>query len=332
MRIPKTRARAAVAAVACAVIAAGGLFLANASAAVLPPVQNTTGEAGWFVQHWGNWHIRDAHATFKITPAMESLDIASASPSAYPGAVGVELCDPEDNYSAQLGATFIGGQFELLAAHGTLNASVTGNDPCVQDGVIVTKPSDPAVQLAGAVTYAFGPGKGDAIWTGPASETDIATEAADPVTYVVPANRVQPSAEQVPLAVGDTVTLDLYYSPATLHGFDALQFTTDVWSASGVFLGEDQYTDRHVRPQSFFEGAIGADNNNAPSLTAPAQLPLVSFSDATFTNYNKSAVNKLNGGWGLTEAQTVNGASQVTLTPGAPAGNAFSIVEGSASS
>lgn len=329
MRIPRARARAAVAAGACAVIAAGGLFLANAGAAVLPPVQNTTGEAGWFVQHWGNWHIRDAHATFKITPAMMHLD--SAAGSSYPGGVGPELCDPDDGYSAQLGVTFVGGQFEVLAAHGNLDASVTGNDPCVQNGVIVTSDSadGTAVQLAGSVKYLS---DNDPIWSAPASPVNIGVVPGDPEVWAVPVNRGQPSAEQVPLAVGDTVTLDLYYSPTTVHGRNSLQFTSDVWSASGAFLGEDQYTDSHVRPQQFFEAAVGADNTGAPGLTAPAQLPLVSFSDATFTNYNKSAVNKLNGGWGLTEAQTVNGASQVTLTPGAPAGNAFSIVEGSASS
>ena len=123
----------------------------------------------------------------------------------------------------------------------------------------------------------------------------------------------------------------LYYSPTTVHGYDSLQFTTDVYSASDVFLGEDQYTDSHVRPQNFFEAAIGADNTGAPTLTAPAVLPLADFTTATFTNYNKSAVDKLNGGWGLTQAQTINGASQVTLTPTTAVGNSFSIDEGSAS-
>ena len=333
MRMTKRGARGAVAATALAVIAAGALFLANAGAAVLPPVQNTAGEAGYYVQHWNNWHIRDAHATFAVTGAMMHLNGAAGS---FPGAVGVELCDPDDGYSAQLGVTFVGGQFEILAAHGNLDtATLPGNDPCVQNGVIVTKdsPFDAAVQLAGSVSRKA---TNSPIWSSPAGVEDLATPATTPPdpaggVWAVPVNRSQPGAEQVPLALGDVVTLDLYYNPTSSHGLNSLQFTTDVYSAGGAFLGEDQYTDGRVRPQNFFEAAVGADNTGAPALTAPADLPLVNFSDATFTNYNKSAVDKLNGGWGLTQAQTVNGASQVTLAPTSAVGNSFSVLEGSAS-
>jgi hypothetical protein len=313
-------ALAAAATAAIAISAAG-----TADAAILPPVQNQTGEAGYYVQHWDNWHIRDAHATFKITAAMEALN----HDATFPGAVGVELCDPDNGYTAQLGVTFIGNQFEILAAHGNLDTTSTGQDPCVQNGVIVTQDSNAgtAVQLAGAVTYKS---NNSAIWSAPASPVNIGAATGDPVTWVVPNNRNQPSAEQAGLTVGDTVTLDLYYNPTSSHGKNSLQFTTDVSSATGAFLGENQYTDSKVKPQQFFEAAIGADNNGAPTLTAPATLPLVSFTDATFTNYTKSAVNKLNGGWGLTEAQTVNGASQVTMTPTTAVGNTFSIFEGSA--
>jgi hypothetical protein len=334
VRIRLKRPRAVIAAGALAVIAAGGLFLANAGAAVLPPSQNLTGEAGYYVQHWNNWHIRDAHAVFAITPAMEDLNQTLVT-STYPGAIGVELCDPDNGYSAQLGLTFIGGQFELLAAHGSLDTSSTGQDPCVQNGVIVTGDSntEAAVQLAGATTFAAGGDVGGKIWaTTPADPENIGTEPTDPTTWALPVNRSQPTAEQVKLAVGDVVTLDLYYNPVTSHGYNSLQFTTDVYSSSGVFLGEDQYTDGRVRPQNFFEAAIGAANNNAPALTAPAVLPLVDFTTATFTNYNKSAVDKLNGGWGLTQAQTINGASQVTMTPTTAVGNSFADLEGSASS
>lgn len=304
-------------------------FAMGAGATVLPPTQNTTGEAGYYVQHFNNWHIRDAHATFKVTAAMMHLN--TAGPSTYPGAVGVELCNPTDGYSAQLGVTFLGGQFEILAAHGNLDTTtLPGNDPCVQNGTIVTQDSlhDAAVQLAGKTTFLVG---GTPIWTPTAVPVNIGVTTGDPVTWVVPNNRNQPSAEQVPVAVGDTVTLDLYYNPTAVHHENSLQFTTDVFGPGGAFLGENQYTDGHVHAQNFFEAAIGADNNGAPALTAPAVLPLVSFSDATFTNYNKSAVNKLNGGWGLTEAQVINGASQVTMTPTSFAGNTFAINEGSAS-
>jgi hypothetical protein len=247
----------------------------------------------------------------------------------FPGAVGVELCDPDNGYSAQLGVTFIGNQFEILAAHGNLDTSSTGQDPCVQNGVIVTQDNNggAAVQLAGSVDYKS---DNDPIWSAPANPVNIGVAPGDPATWVVPDNRNQPSAEQAPLAVGDTVTLDLYYNPTSSHGHNSLQFTTDVNSASGVFLGENQYTDSKVKPQQFFEAAIGADNNDAPTLTAPADLPLVAFTDATYTNYTKSAVNELNGGWGLTQAQTVNGASQVTMTPTNAVGKTFQIFEGSA--
>jgi hypothetical protein len=308
-----------------AAVAAVVLAVSSAGAAILPPVQNTTGEAGYFVQHYQNWHIRDSHATFKVTAAMEALN----HDATFPGAVGVELCDPDTGYAAQLGVTFLGNQFEVLAAHGNLDASATGNDPCVQNGVIVTEDhlGDAAVQLAGSVDFKS---SNNPIWSAPASPVNIGVAGGDPVTWVVPNNRNQPSAEQVPVAVGDTVTLDLYYNPVTSHGRNSLQFTTDVYNSGGTFLGENQFIDGHVHPQNFFEAAIGADNNGAPALTAPADLPLADFTTATFTNYNKSAVDKLNGGWGLTQAVTVNGASQVTMTPTGAVGNAFSILEGSA--
>lgn len=305
--------------------AAAALAVSSAGATILPPVQNTTGEAGYYVQHFNNWHIRDSHATFKVTAAMEALNHSAT----FPGAVGVELCDPDNGYSAQLGVTFIGNQFEILAAHGNLDTTTTGNDPCTQNGVIVTSDTSAgtAVQLAGAVTYKS---DNDAIWTPTAVPTNIGVVVGDPTTWVVPNNRNQPSAEQVPVVVGDTVTLDLYYNPTASHHENSIQFTTDVYSPAGVFLGENQYTDGHVHAQNFFEAAIGADNNGAPTLTSPADLPLVAFSDATFTNYSKSAVNELNGGWGLTQAVTVNGASQVTMTPTTFVGKTFSIDEGSA--
>jgi hypothetical protein len=307
-----------------AVAALGGsAFLAPAASAapVVGPSSNVTGEAGLYVEHWDNWHLRDAHATFKITAAMMHLN--NALDSSYPGATGVELCDDDDNVAAQLGVTFLGGQFEVLGAYGDLTENATGSDPCSQDGVIVTDPgstnlrSGSAVQLAGAELGASATGV-----------NSIAT-GSDPDTYVFTGNQVQPSVDETSLVVGDTVTLDAYYSPAGKRHF--IQYTVDIYNTSGTFVKELQYTER-VNAENFFEAAIGADNTNAPNLTAPADLPLVTFSNATFDNYNGSIRNRLIGGELLVQANTINGASQITMEPSAITGNSFSINEGSASS
>jgi hypothetical protein len=303
---------------AIALVAVGGFAFASldSGASVLPPVQNTTGESGYSVTHYQNYHIRDAHAAFVVTAAMMSLN----GDSAYPGAVGADLCDDDDNVAAQFGLTFLSGKFEALAAYGTLS-SQDGNDPCTQNGVLVTAPgtslaAGSAVQLAGS----------DGITSGSNTLT-----GAGGNTYVFPGNENQPSVDQTPIVVGDTVSFDTYYNANAKSNKHNIQFTLDVYSTTGSFVKEIQFT-AHIRTENFFEAGIGVENTNAPQLTAPADLSLVHFSDATFTNYNGSAINKLNGGWGLTQDDTINGAGQITLQPTSPVGNTFSILEGSASS
>lgn len=268
-------------------------FVGAASAAGPPGgvTQNSAGEAGYYVQEWNNWHIRDAHATFKITAAMEAM--GGTAENGDISAVGTELCNPNDGHAAQLGLVYQDGTFEVLGQYGTL--SIGTNDPCVQSGVIL--PVNDAIQLAGSTLI----GK--------------------------PGNISDPSADELALGIGETVTTDTYYNPTT-HW---VQFTVDVYSAAGSFLEERSFS-QHIGFQNFYEGGIGVNNTAAPGLTAGATNPLVAFTDATFTNYNKSAVDKLVGGWDLVGAQTVNSGDQVTMTPTTPVGNSFSVLVGSESS
>lgn len=300
----------AVLAAAGAALAAAALTALPASASAVPPggtAQNTAGEAGYYVAHWDNWHIRDAHAAFKVTAADMSLNGSSA----YPGAVGVELCDDSNGYAAQLGLTYLNGTFEVLGASGSLDQSNGGSDPCTQNGVILTSSQNPAVQLAGSnATF----------------NTTISGGGAS--AWVVPGNAGQPGVDETPVAAGDTLHLDLYYNPQWHWGGHDLQFTVQVYDAAGHFVRETQVI-RKIPAENFYEAAAGVANTEAPRLTAPALNPLNSFY-ASFDNYNGSIRNRLRGGEDLVQAVTVNGAQQVTLQPSAITGNAFSIAEGSA--
>jgi hypothetical protein len=300
---------------------AGGLTFAFAGTALAAPpggtTQNSAGEAGYYVQEWNNWHVRDAHATFKITAAMEAMGgpITEGS-STDVSAVGTELCNPNNNNAAQLGLTFLNGSFQLLAKYGQFTGNITNQDPCVQAGVLPTADSsgEAAVQLAGT-NASF------------AANDSSPVEIGSTGVWVVPGNTTTPSADTTPLVVGDTVTTDTYYSP-TSHW---VQFTVDIYNTTGGFVTERAFA-QHIGFQNFYEGGIGVNNTTAPTLTAGATNPLVDFSDATFTNYNKSAVNKLAGGWDLVAAQTVNSGDQVTMTPTVPVGNTFNVLVGSESS
>lgn len=315
--------RAAIVSLMAAFALLGAFTMGGVSSAAVS--QSTAGEAGVEVVHWNNWHIRDAHAEFQITSAMMTLN--SSLNSSYPGATGVELCDDDDNVAAQLGVTYLDGQFEVLGAYGDLTASTTGLDPCSQDGVIVTRNTSHAALRDGAAVQLAG---ADGITSG----VNDLTDPVVPHTYVFPGNEVQPAVDRTPLAVGDTVVLDAYYNPTGtgLGGrIHDIQFTVDIYNTSGVFVKELQYIEQ-VKAENFYEAAIGVQNSNAPQLTAPADLPLVNFELATFNNYNGSISNRLEGGEMLNTVQTINGASQVTLTPGAITGNSFPVLEGSASS
>jgi hypothetical protein len=279
------------------ILAAAGIALAAASvivtgiaeAAVVPSsavsaigvTQNTAGEAGYYVNDFGNYHIRDAHARFTVTAAMKILP--TAGPTAIVSATGTELCDPNTGDAAQTGLLWTDSGFEVGAQSGTLASLPTPQDPCVQDGVLSPSPDH---DLLGA-------GTGN------------------------------------PVIVGDVITVDTYYNPTPgSHGRHVLQYTACDLTTDVCRQAFDS-----VHARNFFEAGIGVENAPATSLTAPALNPLVAFTSATFNNYNGSAKNSLaSGGWQLKEAETVNGASQVTLLPSAIAGTTFRIAEGSASS
>lgn len=277
-----SRIKSVIAAAAVAVTIMGGsaalASAASAATASIGVTQNTSGEAGYYVNDNGNWHIRDAHAAFTVTAAMKS----TTDESTVNNAVGAELCDPNSGDAAQIGLLWEGPVtgFELAAQTG--NLVPTTQDPCIQDGVITSTPDHVLI------------GGGDG-WT---------------------------------IRVGDQVSVDVFYNPATSGRFRShvIQYT-----ACDVTQDVCRQAFDRVRVENFFEAGIGVLNTDAPLLTAPALNPLVSFTAATFTNYLGTVHGVLQGGWELKEAVTVNGASQPTLQPSAPSGSAFSVAEGSAS-
>jgi hypothetical protein len=137
--MPKLKLTAVVAAAALAVLAAGSLMLASAGASTGGPVANINGEAGYFVNDWGNYHIRDAHSQLTVTAAMMELPTTSAAVNQ---AEGNELCDPNTDHAAQIGLLWESGTgFEVGAQYGTLSSVLNPADPCIQDGVLSPSPS-----------------------------------------------------------------------------------------------------------------------------------------------------------------------------------------------
>jgi hypothetical protein len=320
------RVKATAILVVAAGLVVGATGLASAANAPSGTTSNTSGEAGYYVNEANNWHIRDAHAKFTITQAMENMGGGAAGEVS---AVGTELCNPETSVAAQIGLVYLPGvgadstpTFEVLGNFGTLTSTVGAADPCVQDGVLATGPTNGAIQLAGADGLANGTTPQELGTTGVYATAPSSTDAA---------------RDSMPLAVGDSVVVDVYYDALSKSHHRALQYTLNVYNAAGASLGQRtfiQYVTTGVGngQEQFYEAGIGVNSTAAPTLTAPADNPLADFSDATFTNYDDANHSALESGWDLVEAQTVNGGGQVTLAPTVPVGNSFNMVIGSESS
>jgi hypothetical protein len=120
---------------ASAVFAAGLAFampqVAHANPAGVGIVQNTKGEAGYFANDNGHTRFRDIQAQVGVTNQIKNLDGANNNL----GGVGVELCDPNTGYSAQLGVQWTGNRFQVQYGHGVLG-NTNFADPCIQSGLI----------------------------------------------------------------------------------------------------------------------------------------------------------------------------------------------------
>lgn len=131
--------RSKLAAVAAAALVTGGLAFAAAlpASASIPQINNThVGEAGYYVNDNGQTRIRDVQATTVVQNTFKHLN---GDGSEGPGGIGVELCNDNTNFAAQLGIQWSDSaqQFQIAYNWGTLvDPSASIQDPCAQDGLL----------------------------------------------------------------------------------------------------------------------------------------------------------------------------------------------------
>lgn len=308
--------RKGLAAVAVGLAALGVAATANAASAVINPnpTLNPVGEAGYVVNNT-NWHIRFATTTFTVTAAMKDLN-SSALPTGgskgiVGGGVGTELCDNNTGAAAQVGLVYDAGAYDPSDT----SAQATGFQLAAQFGYLEANPFN----IGGG-----GIGNGD-----PCINGGLLAQSGMP-GFGYMKHPVYFHLNGITINPGDVVQVSAYYSPAKLFRtvkFAVCDKTQDVCN---------QFTTGFIGWQTFFEAATGVVNDNNPGLVAPAQLPLVSFTKSSFTDYAGQG-GSLNGGWDLKEVESVNAASQVVLQPSAlpvtknwsPLDTMFSISEGS---
>jgi hypothetical protein len=232
---------------------------------------DTNGEAGYFVNDASGWRIRDAHGSVTVTAGMKDLNGTAT------GAVGAELCDPDNGFAGQLGLIWnsVAGAFQARYADGYLPGSLNSHDPCIDNG-LVTNPLFAPKLLTGLT-----------------------------------------------IDIGDVLTFDVYYN-TTYH---VLQFT-----ATDVTQDISRQASAYVGWVPFYEAGLGVLSGNLPALTPPASDPVAAFTGCNFTNYGApTGSHSVLGGWDTRQAQTINGGSQVILSPDTSlngAGNGFTVYEG----
>jgi hypothetical protein len=121
-------------------ILAGGMALAgagSASAAALPSCasglhcqNNTAGVAGYYGADDNHTHYRYVQTEVTATPQLVNLNGQGAGGK--PGQVGVELCDPNTGFAAQLSLGFINGKLEARYRVGVF--FTPNSDQCVENG------------------------------------------------------------------------------------------------------------------------------------------------------------------------------------------------------
>lgn len=119
---------------AAAAVLASGLGVVASGAAKADPagvgvVQNPAGEAGYYANDNGQTRFRDVRAQLNVTNQIKNLNGSGTNL----GGVGVELCDPNSGYAAQLGVQWNGTAFVVQYGHGNLGDMA---DPCIQSGLV----------------------------------------------------------------------------------------------------------------------------------------------------------------------------------------------------
>lgn len=263
---------------AAAAVLAGGIgtattWTAHANPAGVGVVQNKQGEAGYFANDNGHTRFRDVQARLTVTNQLKNLDGAGGL-----GGAGVEVCDPNDGYSVQLGVQWSIAlqKYVVQFGHGLLG-NTTFADPCIQSGLI----SNP---------------------------TPLSPLALTP-------------------AVGDQLSFEIYYNPKT-HWF----------SLNSCDVTQDVCRQAHFNDgfKNLYEFGIGAVSNG-PVLTAPADNPLVTFTNCAANYYSSTRFwgsIYVPGHWNLKQADWVNSSFQPIMSSNGSldiGGHTFGLSNGSTS-
>ena len=273
----------------------------SASAALTTPMISNgpsgPGEAGFFVNDNGSTKIRDVQASLVVTSTMEDLNGSNTDP----GGVGVELCNDNTGYAAQLGVEWDGTKDAFVAEYNYVDDPVLGT-PYLAATVNSNSDTDPCVE-GGLLNDGVG-------------QTFSSFLNATPVTA--------PGA----IHVGDTLHFEIYYDPwGHRHSlkFEVQDLTQNITRVQTV----------KVPAQDFYEAGIGVLTENQ-SLTGGAVNLISAFTGTSFNWYcNKGTPpdSILSSHWDTEEAVFINSSNQVTLTP-APlntSGTSFEMLEGSTS-
>jgi hypothetical protein len=269
---------------------------ASATVPTIAKVNNTAvGEAGYYINDNGSTRIRDVQASTVITSQMEDLN-----GSASPGGVGVELCNDNTGYAAQVGLEYDATTSSFVAEYNYTNnpgydstnlgaTSGSDPDPCVEGGL-----------LNGGLGQSFN-------------------------NFL----NASPDTAAGAIHIGDTVHFEIYYSPNGRHdhslSFKISDVTQDITRVQTV----------QIPAQEFYEAGIGVVSQ-ANDLTGGAVNLINTFTGAFFNwygNHGAPPVGIDSTHWDLEMADFVNASSQVTLTPSALSdGNtSFQELEGSTS-
>lgn len=140
----KMRLRALIAGAAIAALGAGGAaFAANANAATIPLINvsvgmSTGGVAGYYGADDAHTHYRYVEAVITASPTLTNLNGLGANL----GAAGVELCDENTGWAAQIGVYSTGGGHYGVAfadsagLGGGVLLNNTLDDPCIDGGMV----------------------------------------------------------------------------------------------------------------------------------------------------------------------------------------------------
>jgi hypothetical protein len=120
------------------------------------------------------------------------------------------------------------------------------------------------------------------------------------------------------VAGDDNVTLSIYYDQTT--GYDYFYATDNTAGQSASWAHKAGVAEYHY-------ASVGADVNNPLHFPPPPgqTYVLVPFTGTTVTSYDGTHGSGLNGSWGVTEFQAVNGAHVIAAPSALSGGSSFNI-------